>query len=134
MDATELLFLGYAKTLKTFTSRRQSITKMVIAQIFMEQEIEQEEAQEHQSAVSAPSSTTIRFLSPVDTSSDSHNPIIIYASEDTAAYSSSGNSFVIIMSLQNDSNCEPMVYEKHTAQLRFPHLGRNEEKYFYIEK
>jgi hypothetical protein len=59
MVATELLFLGYAKALKTFTPRRQSITKIKIAQIFMEQEIEQqqqEEAQELQSAVSAPSS------------------------------------------------------------------------------
>jgi hypothetical protein len=42
MDATELLLLGYAKTLKTFTPRRQPITKMKNAQIFMEQETEQE--------------------------------------------------------------------------------------------
>jgi hypothetical protein len=88
----------------------------------MEQEIEQEEeeeAQEHQSAVSAPSSTATRFLSPVNTSSNSHNPIIIYASEHIAAYSSSGNSFVTDIGLQNDSNREPMVYEKHTAQSVF---------------
>jgi hypothetical protein len=92
---------------------------MKIAQIFMEQENEQEEEpQEHQSAVSAPSMAT-RFLSPVNTSSDSHNPIIIYASEDNAAHSSSGNSFVTTIGLRNDSNCEPMVYEKHTAQSLF---------------
>jgi hypothetical protein len=46
---------------------------MKLAQIFMEQEIEQgeEAAQEYQSTVS-PSSTATRFLSPVNTSSDSH--------------------------------------------------------------
>lgn len=104
MDGTELLFLSYAKTLKTFTPRRQATTKMKLAQIFMEQEIEQgeEAAQEYQSTVS-PSSTATRFLSPVNTSSDSHSPIIMYASEDTAAHSSSQN----------------MVYENHTAKSLF---------------
>jgi subtilase family serine protease len=105
MDGTELLFLSYVKTLKTFTPRRQTATKMKLSQIFMEQEIEQgeeEAAQEYQSTVS-PLSTATRFLSPVNTSSDSHIPIIMYASEDTAAHSSSQN----------------MVYENHTAKSIF---------------
>ncbi|KAK7863912.1 hypothetical protein R5R35_014480 [Gryllus longicercus] len=38
-DATESLFLAHAKTVKTFSRRRQAITKMKIAQLIMEQEL-----------------------------------------------------------------------------------------------
>ncbi|KAK7863492.1 hypothetical protein R5R35_010522 [Gryllus longicercus] len=38
-DATECLFLAHAKTVKTFSRRRQAITKMKIAQLIMEQEL-----------------------------------------------------------------------------------------------
>ncbi|XP_069690368.1 transcription factor Adf-1-like [Periplaneta americana] len=80
MDATELLFMSYAKTLKTFSSRRQAITKIKIAHIFMEQEIEQAEEEallESHSTVSAQASTAIRFQSPANTSSGSQSPLII---------------------------------------------------------
>ncbi|XP_067121320.1 uncharacterized protein [Centruroides vittatus] len=43
LDATELIFLGYAKTLKTFSPRRQIMTKMKIAQIMMKQELEEQD-------------------------------------------------------------------------------------------
>jgi hypothetical protein len=45
LDGTELVSLGYARTVKTFSSRTQAITKMKIAQIIMEQELEHEEEQ-----------------------------------------------------------------------------------------
>lgn len=38
-DAVEHLFLGYAKTVKTFSSRRQIEVKMRMAQLIMEEEI-----------------------------------------------------------------------------------------------
>lgn len=38
-DATDYLLLAHAKTIKTFSGRRQAITKMRIAQVIMEQEI-----------------------------------------------------------------------------------------------
>lgn len=41
MDAIDMLFLRYAKTLKTFSPQQQAITKLKIARIFMEQELEQ---------------------------------------------------------------------------------------------
>lgn len=43
MDATELLFLAHARTVKTFSGKRQAITKMKIAQVIMEQELQHQE-------------------------------------------------------------------------------------------
>lgn len=39
-DATDLIFLGYSSTVKSFSPKRQAIVKMKIAQIIMEEEIE----------------------------------------------------------------------------------------------
>lgn len=62
LDATELIFLGYAKTIKTFSPRRQARMKMKLAQIITEEEEEDEEdLQQLQelalSSMSAPSSS-----------------------------------------------------------------------------
>lgn len=38
-DAIDYIFLGYAKTIKTFSGTRQAVTKMKIAQVVMEQEL-----------------------------------------------------------------------------------------------
>lgn len=38
-DATDLIFLGYSNTVKTFSPMRQAIVKMRIAQIMMEEEL-----------------------------------------------------------------------------------------------
>ncbi|XP_018563087.1 uncharacterized protein LOC108904871 [Anoplophora glabripennis] len=38
-DATDLIFLGYSNTVKTFSPMRQAIVKMRIAQIIMEEEL-----------------------------------------------------------------------------------------------
>lgn len=38
-DATECLFLAYAKNLKTFSGRRQVLAKLRIAQVMMEEEL-----------------------------------------------------------------------------------------------
>uniref|UniRef100_A0A0A9ZCL6 Transcription factor Adf-1 n=2 Tax=Lygus hesperus TaxID=30085 RepID=A0A0A9ZCL6_LYGHE len=43
MDPTDLLFLAHAGTIKTFSGKRQAITKLKIAQIIMEQELLHEE-------------------------------------------------------------------------------------------
>lgn len=39
LSPTELIFLGYAQTIETFSPKRQAITKLKIAQIVMEQEL-----------------------------------------------------------------------------------------------
>lgn len=51
MDATELMFLGYAKTIKTFSARRQALTKMKISQLVMEQNLLQIEENEEKSSL-----------------------------------------------------------------------------------
>lgn len=38
MDAIDLIFLGYSKTVKSFSKKRQALTKMKIAEIIMQQE------------------------------------------------------------------------------------------------
>ncbi|KAF5297667.1 hypothetical protein FQA39_LY11998 [Lamprigera yunnana] len=43
MDATDLLFLAHASTIKTFSGKRQAIVKMRIAKVIMEEEIQHQE-------------------------------------------------------------------------------------------
>lgn len=45
-DAIEHLFLGYAKTVKTFSAKRQTAVKLKIAQIVFEEEAQQQEEEE----------------------------------------------------------------------------------------
>lgn len=42
-DKTDLLFMSYAKTVKTFSERRQTMVKYKIAKIMMEEELAQQE-------------------------------------------------------------------------------------------
>ncbi|XP_073977446.1 uncharacterized protein isoform X2 [Rhodnius prolixus] len=64
LDATELIFLGYAKTIKTFSPRRQARMKVKLAQIITEEE-EEDEEDVHQlqelalSSMSGPSSSDL---------------------------------------------------------------------------
>ena len=52
MDAIDLLFSAHARTVKTFSKRRQAIAKMKVSQVIMEQELkdleEQSSAQQNQ--------------------------------------------------------------------------------------
>lgn len=41
LSPTETIFLGYAQTIETFSPKRQAITKLKIAQIIAEQELQQ---------------------------------------------------------------------------------------------
>lgn len=49
-DATELILLGYAKTIKTFSLEKQAKTKLQIDEIIMRQEIEHQREQQQRSA------------------------------------------------------------------------------------
>ncbi|XP_055849564.1 uncharacterized protein LOC129914374 [Episyrphus balteatus] len=40
LDETDLLFLAYARNIKTFSKKRQAVAKMKVCQVIMEQEIE----------------------------------------------------------------------------------------------
>ena len=62
MDAIDLLFSAHALTVKTFSKTRQTIAKMKVSQVIMEQELqnleEQSSAQQHQYNLFRPISTT----------------------------------------------------------------------------
>ena len=62
MDAIDLLFSAHALTVKTFSKTRQTIAKMKVSQVIMEQELqnleEQSSAQQHQYNLFRPISTS----------------------------------------------------------------------------
>ena len=62
MDAVDLLFSALARTVKTFSKKRQTITKMKVSQLIMEQELknleEQSSAQQNQDNLFRSISTT----------------------------------------------------------------------------
>jgi len=62
MDAIDLLFSAHARTVKTFSKKRQAIAKLKVSQVIMEQELqnleEQSSAQQNQDNLFRPISTT----------------------------------------------------------------------------
>jgi hypothetical protein len=61
LDGTERVFLGYAKTMKTFCFIRQAITKMKIAQIIMELEHEEGQTSSSRTSLSTDASLVESF-------------------------------------------------------------------------
>lgn len=70
MDATDLIFQGYANIIKQFTPRRQVMAKLKVAQVMSEQELEHQEVQ----LLSLPSQSRVEILSPNSTTS-SYTPV-----------------------------------------------------------
>ncbi|CAL1671958.1 unnamed protein product [Lasius platythorax] len=71
-DATDLILLGYAKTIKTFSLERQAKTKLQIAEIIMRQEIEHQREQEQRPAIQSIPGTQNTWLFPGECSSFEH--------------------------------------------------------------
>lgn len=66
-DDIDLLFLGYAKTIKKFSKKRQITTKYRVAKIIMEQEMEEMEEMTNASSFSSYPSSSTRVYYPFDT-------------------------------------------------------------------
>lgn len=73
-DATELIFLGYAKTIKSFSLERQAQTKLEIAQVIMKQEIEHIR---EQARITAATKTPIQNPIPLEQDSNSQSNSVI---------------------------------------------------------
>lgn len=70
MDATDLIFQGYANIIKQFSPRRQVMAKLKVAQVMSEQELEHQDEQ----LLSLPSQSRVEILSPNSTTS-SYTPV-----------------------------------------------------------
>ncbi|XP_071051346.1 uncharacterized protein [Onthophagus taurus] len=65
LDEIDMLFLAHAKTIKTFSKKRQVMAKMKVSQVILQQELENlEESSTHQTQCNSSSVTSISYSDP----------------------------------------------------------------------
>jgi hypothetical protein len=93
-DDVDLIFLSYAKTLKKFSPRRQTMTKFKIAQLLMEEELNQQAEDGYTTTTVSvhpgPSSTETSAMTINSPVSESDYTQMTYSSSDTNYHTTQG--------------------------------------------
>jgi hypothetical protein len=93
-DDVDLIFLSYAKTLKKFSPRRQTMTKFKIAQLLMEEELNQQAEDGYTTTTVSvhpgPSSTETSAMTINSPVSESDYTQMTYSSSDTNDHTTQG--------------------------------------------